>query len=322
MAKKTVYDISKWNVVNDYMAFTQAADGVIARIGFRGNKTGVITDDNKFDAHIRNLMAHNENVGVYFFTNAVNEREAIEDADWTINKVEKMGIKLSFPIFVDTETGDTKTHTGRADNISKEARTIAVKAFVARCKERGYDAGIYAGDFWFFDHLNYDAIKDIKKWVASYSYPIRKVQDNIVGWQKSSNASVAGVVGRVDISEWYENIDVLGKYEEPKKEEPKPVVEKKVEEKKAEPKKEEKAKSNVTTVTKNNGKLEDGQEINIKDAKLYSSSTAAKSSGTKTGKFYVWSSVKRNSRIRICKSTKDLGNVTKVVGWISVSDIK
>ena len=64
MAKKTVYDISKWNVVNDYMAFTQAADGVIARIGFRGNKTGVITDDNKFDAHIRNLMAHNENVGV------------------------------------------------------------------------------------------------------------------------------------------------------------------------------------------------------------------------------------------------------------------
>ena len=119
------------------------------------------------------------------------------------------------------------------------------------------------------------------------------------------------------MSDWYEEIKVLGKYVEPKKEDPKPVVEKKEE------KKEEKkpAKTNVTINTKP-GKLEDGQEVNIKDAKLYSSSTTDKVAGKKSGKFYIWSSVKRNGRVRICKDKKDLGNVSKVVGWVAADDIK
>lgn len=65
-----------------------------------------------------------------------------------------------------------------------------------------------------------------------------------------------------------------------------------------------------------------GTELQLKSVRLYKSSTATSSSGTKTGTFYVWSGATAKNRIRITNAKSRVGVDGQVTGWISVSDAK
>ena len=64
-------------------------------------------------------------VGVYFFTQAISEAEAVEEASMVLEQVKNY--KLTYPIFLDVEASG-----GRADKIDKATRTAVCKAFCLR----------------------------------------------------------------------------------------------------------------------------------------------------------------------------------------------
>ena len=78
---KVGIDVSKWNGDIDWDKVKNAGvEFAIVRAGYRGSVTGSLVEDPYFAANMRGAAASGMPVGVYFFTQAVNEVEAVEEA--------------------------------------------------------------------------------------------------------------------------------------------------------------------------------------------------------------------------------------------------
>ena len=294
MVIKKVNDFSKWNEIKDYNLVSKAIDGSIIRCGYRGNKTRKLTMDDTYIEKITELNKRKVPVGIYFFSTAITELEAREEAVFAVKLAENLHIDLSFPIMIDTEYCN-KEHNGRSDKLSKSDRTNIILSFIDQCNDMGYEAAIYASESWFTNQLDYNKIKNIKKWVAKYGSKPKTI-DNMIGWQKTSSATCSGVNGRVDESEWYVDINKAAALYTV------PVTESKNET----PQKE----------------LKEGEEVTLNDCPLYSSSASNKVVKKISGKYYIWSAKKILNRIRITTSEKNVGVASKITGWICIDDIK
>lgn len=160
-----VIDLSKYNIVTDYKQMANEISHVIIRVGYRSSTSGNIIEDDLFKKHIENCLANNMSVGVYFYDQSISEQEAIEQANWVLDKIKPYNITL--PIYIDSEA--MKDHNGRADNISKEQRTKNILAFCNRIQELGFKTGVYASNSWFQSMVNFDQIKHFNIWCARYS---------------------------------------------------------------------------------------------------------------------------------------------------------
>ena len=79
-------DISKWNKEIDYTKLKeQGIEFAIIRCGFRGHGTGSLNVDARFYDNMKGAIANDIQVGVYFFTAAINEAEAQEEAHFVLN---------------------------------------------------------------------------------------------------------------------------------------------------------------------------------------------------------------------------------------------
>ena len=198
-------DVSNHNGTIDWKTVKQ--DGVnfaFIRVGFRGYGTGAVVEDDKFKENITNALANNISCGVYFYSQAINENEAISEADFTVGKLQSYGVleRLKLPIVIDTEFTDVGI--GRADSLTREQRTKVVKAFAERIKQHGYTPMIYASrDFLYFS-LNMNELSSYDVWLAHYTStddPMNH-QSNYNGpykvWQYTSKGRVNGISGNVD----------------------------------------------------------------------------------------------------------------------------
>lgn len=189
-------DVSKWNGSIDWNSVkSSGASYAIIRCGYRGSSTGALITDPKFAANISGANAAGLKVGVYFFTQAVNEKEAVEEASMVLDLVKKY--KISYPIFLDVESSG-----GRADGIDKGTRTAVCKAFCATIQNSGYTAGIYANKTWLNSKIDAGALGSYKIWLAQYAAaPSYGGRYNL--WQYSSKGSVPGIKGNVDLNQSY-----------------------------------------------------------------------------------------------------------------------
>ncbi len=190
-------DVSKWNGNIDWNQVKNAGVSyVIIRCGYRGSSAGALIEDPKFRSNIKGAQAAGLKVGVYFFTQAVNEVEAVEEASMCINLCQ--GYNLSFPIYVDVESS-----RGRGDSISASQRTANIKAFCSTVQSAGYKAGVYSNKTWFTKNINVSALTNYKIWVARYTAQMDYTASRVDMWQYTSKGSVAGISGNVDINLLY-----------------------------------------------------------------------------------------------------------------------
>ena len=192
-------DVSKWNGTIDWTAVKNSGvNYAIIRCGYRGSSTGALIQDPKFKANIQGAQAAGIKVGVYFFTQAINEVEAVEEASMVLNLIK--GYKLSYPVFIDVESSG-----GRADGIDKNTRTAAVNAFCKTIQNGGYTAGIYANKTWFESKMNTGSLTGYKIWLAQYTAKPTYSATRYDMWQYTSKGKVSGISGNVDM-----NISYLG----------------------------------------------------------------------------------------------------------------
>ena len=191
---KFVIDVSKHNGVIDWSQVK--VDGVIMKLGYRGYETAKLSIDPQYNNNVQGCIKNNLAFGVYWFTTAITEAEAVEEAEFVLSTGK--GLKLYYPIFIDSEY-DNDRKDGRSDNLSKAQRTKCIKAFCDRIQKAGYVAGIYASESWLKDMLDVDQLP-YRYWIANYSK--RPTYHNWDGWQRSNKGTVNGISGDVDVSEW------------------------------------------------------------------------------------------------------------------------
>ena len=190
-------DVSKWNGSIDWKAVrNEGIEFAIIRCGYRGSSQGALIEDPTFRTNIKGAQAAGLKVGVYFFTQAVNEAEAVEEASMVIELCKGYG--LSFPVYLDVEGSN-----GRGDTISAEQRTANIKAFCGTIQNAGYKAGVYANKTWFTSKIKTNQITNYKIWLAQYAANPTYNATRYDMWQHTSKGKVSGISGNVDLNILY-----------------------------------------------------------------------------------------------------------------------
>lgn len=196
---KVGIDVSKWNGEIDWDKVKNAGvEFAIIRAGYRGSVTGTIVPDPYFEANMKGAASAGIPVGVYFFTQATNEVEAIEEASAMVNWIKDY--KIEFPVFIDTEGAGGN---GRADGLDADTRTLVCEAFCRTIENAGYEAGIYASRNWYNNNLNMDRLDNYFIWLAEYRQaPLYQGYYHM--WQYTSKGKIDGIEGNVDLNIAYQ----------------------------------------------------------------------------------------------------------------------
>ena len=179
-----------------------AGDGVefaILRIGYRGYSAGALNLDGQFEANYAGAREQGIDVGVYFFSQAISEEEAREEARQVLAWLE--GKEIQCPIVYDWE--HIEEDTARTDSVDGETVTACARAFCEEIREAGYDPMIYCNGM--LGYLSYDLTQlgDYPLWYAEYEdYPSYAYEVTI--WQYTEAGTVAGIQGTVDRNIWFQ----------------------------------------------------------------------------------------------------------------------
>lgn len=183
-------DVSKWQGNIDWSLASKAISFAIIRCGFRGT-SGRIAADPYFDKNIVNAKANGVKVGVYFYSRATNEVQAVEEASLAVSMAKKYGISL--PIYIDMED-DCQL------GLTTEQRMAVIRAFCTTVQNSGFSAGVYANKYWLTKYLKTDTLPgNISIWCAQYNTKCTYTGRYDI-WQYSSKGSVPGIQGNVDMN--------------------------------------------------------------------------------------------------------------------------
>lgn len=188
-------DVSKYNKEIDWHKVKAAGVSfAIIRCGYRGSSSGSLVEDPYFAKNIEGATEAGVKVGLYFFTQATTQVEAVEEASMAITLCNKY--QLDYPIFIDTEGAGGN---GRADALDRTTRTQVCKAFCETVQSAGYSAGVYASKNWYQNNLSVSELEPHAIWLAEY-----KEAPTYGGtfhlWQYTSNGTIDGIEGRVDLN--------------------------------------------------------------------------------------------------------------------------
>ncbi|MCR5484351.1 MAG: glycoside hydrolase family 25 protein [Clostridiales bacterium] len=177
-------------------------DGVkyaFIRVGYRGYMSGIINLDKKFDANMRGASTAGIKTGVYFFSQAINESEAKEEAEYTLKQAGKYAVEL--PIVFDMEY---VTSGDRIDGLTKEEKTAVASAFCDAVLSGGYQALIYGNSAWLTGDIDVVKASEYGLWLALYTKENTFPYDFSI-WQYASNGKVDGIDANVDMNLIFED---------------------------------------------------------------------------------------------------------------------
>ena len=180
-------DVSKWQGDINWAEAKSAVSFAIIRAGFRGTAGG-IAEDPYAAANIRGCNANGIRCGLYFYSRATTEAEAVEEASLAIAVAKKGSISL--PIYFDMESPENK---------SADDKDALVMAFCKTVQAAGYKAGLYASKNWINNYLNPNSYGGISIWVAQYADSCT-YGGHYDMWQYTSKGSVPGISGNVDMN--------------------------------------------------------------------------------------------------------------------------
>lgn len=199
-------DVSEHNKTIDFnMVKADGIDFVYVRVGYTGytKKKLSLNYDPYYQENITNALAAGLQVGVYWYSQALNEDEALQEANMLLNVIGSYNITL--PIVYDYEFAGVGEN-GRLDsaNLSKAQMTANSLAFLNRVSQMGYTPCLYANYSFLKNRVDASQISSIAKiWLAHYNtstdYP-----GDYEYWQYTSDGRVNGISGRVDMNVWYQ----------------------------------------------------------------------------------------------------------------------
>ncbi len=175
-------------VKNDGISFA------FLRVGYRGYEKGGLRADPKFADYREEAAEAGLDVGVYFFSQAVNEAEAREEAEFVLDALQ--GCKLQLPVVYDPE--HIVGREARTDALSREQLTANALCFCETIREAGYEPMVYCNMLWEAYELELDRLADYRIWYADYE-ALPQTPYHFSFWQYSNTGTVDGIQGNVDM---------------------------------------------------------------------------------------------------------------------------
>lgn len=204
-------DVSKYQKeINWSSARAAGVEFTFIRVGYRGyGAAGSIAGDEYAVQNIKNAYSAGVKVGVYFFSQAITEAEAAEEALYCYNFLKNNGLSgyITMPVIIDYEYSPNSSSGRLAEaHLSKAQHQAICDKFVTDMKSYGYPSGIYANYSMLTNDMQPTAsaiYASTDYWIARYNtttnYPNR-----YRFWQYSSKGTVAGISGYVDCNFWYD----------------------------------------------------------------------------------------------------------------------
>ena len=197
LSSKVGIDVSTFQGTIDWNKVKAAGiDFALIRVGYRGYGTAKLMMDVYFERNLQGATAAGIDCGVYFFTQAITEAEAREEAQYTLKAIQ--GYKVSYPVIIDTEYITTNDGVPRANGLSASVRTNVVNAFCDEVRKAGYYPMVYADKNWLTNHLESERLTaDV--WLAQYNSTVTYAGEYKI-WQYTSAGRVNGISTAVDMN--------------------------------------------------------------------------------------------------------------------------
>lgn len=189
-------DISKYQENVDFETLkNEGVDYVMIRVGARGYSTGQITLDDNFDDNMVRAKEAGLDVGVYFYSQAISEAEAVEEANFVLEHI--AGYEIDYPVafFMEKISNDK----ARIDGLSKSDKTMAARAFLNTVKDAGYMPMVYGTKEWLIKEVDLSKLTEYDIWLSQNEdipdYPYRFTM-----WQYTSTGEIGGIEGYANLS--------------------------------------------------------------------------------------------------------------------------
>lgn len=197
-------DVSQFNGYINWGKVKQTEiDFSFIRVGFRGyGQAGNFAEDTMFKRNIEAAKTAGVPVGVYFVTQAITDAEAIEEANWVLQKIKEYDIE--YPIAIDIEeAGVAAGDVPRTQNLDKNTRTRLAKLFCQTIQNAGYTPIVYTNVDWATNKLDMSQLSEYDTWIASYRSGNPGYNGKYSIWQYTNKGSILGILGNVDLNYSY-----------------------------------------------------------------------------------------------------------------------
>ncbi len=194
-------DVSRFQGAIDWDALkAQGVDFAILRVGGRGQTVGEIYDDRMFEEYYAGANAAGLRLGVYFYSQAISVGEALEEADYVLDKLR--GKRIDGPVVFDWETAGASG--ARTNDIPASLITDCAIAYCERVKSAGYSPMIYLMRYDGYMRYDLPRLLDYDWWYAGeYDGESPKFFYDFQMWQYTSSALLDGVEGKADMDLWF-----------------------------------------------------------------------------------------------------------------------
>ena len=159
-----------------------------------GYTKGDTTLDELFYDNVGGAVSNGIAVGVYFFSQAISEEEAVEEAEIVLRAIE--GLDITYPVIFDWEDIPQEART---DGMDPMTLTSCAAAFCETIEQAGYTAGVYFNQVYGYQHYDLKVLEDYVFWLAQYDDAPDFYYDFQM-WQYTNAGAVSGITGDVDLN--------------------------------------------------------------------------------------------------------------------------
>lgn len=191
-------DVSKHNgTINWNKVKSSGVKFAIIRGGF-----GNTTVDPKFKNNIEGAIAAGLDIGVYWFSYAINTTKAKEEAKKCLDVLKPYKSKITYPVFFDFEYDSVNYAKKQGVTVTKTLASNMAKVFLSEIKSAGYIPGLYTNLDFSNRYFTEDILNTYDTWIAQYSSKC-SYTGKYAMWQYSEKGKVAGINGNVDMNYCY-----------------------------------------------------------------------------------------------------------------------
>lgn len=199
-------DVSKYQGTIDWKKVRESGvEFAMIRVGYRARSTGEIFEDPTARYNMQEAQAAGIRLGAYFFSTAVTQEEAREEAAFTAEIIARY--KITYPVAYNCE--DFLSPDSRQYGLDKDTRTLLACTFLDEVAAAGYTPMFYAAMGELEGSAQWDTRTLAEKyriWVAQYPeqpWPATGASDYTGDhdmWQYTSQGTVAGIPGKTDLN--------------------------------------------------------------------------------------------------------------------------
>lgn len=191
-------DISK-HTGKIYFPSLKAAgiDYVMIRLGSRGYSSGQIALDENFKENIDGALEAGLDVGIYFYSQAITQDEAVQEANFVVQNLEPYRGRVKYPVAFNM--GFVSNDKSRIEGLSREDKTTVTLSFLEAVRAAGYVPMVYGDKEWLLKEVDLTKLTDFDVWLSQEEdipdYPYRYAM-----WQYDTDGVLNGIDGGADLN--------------------------------------------------------------------------------------------------------------------------